>query len=89
MPAAPRPGLRYRQEYLAGEAEDRAQVVSVAERVEILGAVRSRALMTRDLNPLTGQTELKLYVRGIGPVLGIGLVRGAAREQLVGFRPGR
>ena len=26
MPAHPRPGMQYRQEYLAGEAEDKARV---------------------------------------------------------------
>src|SRR5918995_4623438 len=29
MPARPRPGLRYRQEYYEGEAEDRAEIVSL------------------------------------------------------------
>ena len=31
----PQPGLAYRQEHLAGEAEDRAEVVSLTEEVSI------------------------------------------------------
>ena len=35
MPARPTVGMRYRQEYYAGEAEDRAEVVSLGEQVEV------------------------------------------------------
>ena len=39
VPADPQPGLTYRQEYLAGEAEDAATVLSLDEMVD--GPVRS------------------------------------------------
>ena len=32
MPASPRPGMRYRQEYYAGHAEDRAEILSRRSR---------------------------------------------------------
>jgi len=53
MPADPRPGLSYRQEYLAGEAEDTGAVVTVGEeQVEVpYGHFGKRVLMTRDLMP--------------------------------------
>ena len=35
MPANPVPGLEYRQEFYAGEAEDRAKVLSVDEQTEV------------------------------------------------------
>ena len=35
MPARPRPGLRYRQEYYAGHAEDRARIVSRREQAGV------------------------------------------------------
>jgi hypothetical protein len=35
MPAHPRDGLAYRQEYYKGEAEDEAEVLSTAEQVEV------------------------------------------------------
>ncbi len=37
MPADPRPGLAYRQEYYKGEAEDRARVLSVDDQAEVPG----------------------------------------------------
>ena len=86
MPAKPRPGLEYRQEYYAGEAEDRAEVMSLREQVEVpYGYFRGgRVLMTRDLNPLEPRIlEYKFYARGIGPVLAVGVSGGSDREELV------
>jgi hypothetical protein len=92
MPAKPRPGMRYRQEYYAREAEDRAEIVSLREQVEVpYGHFRrGRVLMTRDLNPLEPKVlEYKFYARGIGPVLAIGVSGGADREELVRYTRGR
>ena len=92
MPAKPKPGMRYRQEYYAGQAEDRAEIVSLREQVEVpFGHFRSgRVLMTRDLNPLDPKVlEYKFYARGIGMVLAVGVSGGADREELVRFTRGR
>jgi hypothetical protein len=92
MPANPRVGLRYRQEYYAGHAEDRAEIVSRADRVEVpFGYFKpGQVLTTRDLNPLQARIlELKFYARGIGPVLAVGVSGGSDREELVGYRRGR
>ena len=91
VPAKPRPGMRYRQEYYAGHAEDRAEVFSLTERAEVpFGYFRKgRVLMTRDLNPLEPKVlEYKFYARGIGPVLAIGVSGGSDREELVSYRRG-
>ena len=50
MPAKPRPGLRYRQEYYKGEAEDKGSIVSLREQAEVpFGHFRrGRVLMTKD-----------------------------------------
>jgi hypothetical protein len=91
MPARPRPGLSYRQEHYAGRAEDRAVVVSLRERVEVpFGHFRAgRVLMTRDLDALRPRSqELKLYARGVGPVLALGVSGGADREELVSYSRG-
>jgi hypothetical protein len=91
MPAKPRPGLRYRQEYYKGQAEDKAQVVSLKQQVEVpFGHFRpGRVLMTRDLNPLKPRIlEFKFYARGIGPVLAVGVSGGSDREELVSFKRG-
>jgi hypothetical protein len=92
MPANPKVGLRYRHEYYKGHAEDKAQVLSLKEQVEVpFGHYRpGRVLMTRDLNPLQPKIlEHKFYARGVGPVLTVGVSGGADREELVRFRPGK
>jgi len=90
MPARPRVGLRYRQEYLAGQAEDRAEVFSLSEQVEVPFGHFRRVLATRELNPLEPRVlEYKLYARGVGPVLALGISGGDDREELVSFRRGR
>ena len=92
MPARPKAGVRYRQEYYKGHAEDRANVLSLTEQVEVpFGHFRpGRVLTTRDLNPLKPKIlEYKFYARGIGPVLAIGVSGGSDREELVSYRRGR
>ena len=89
MPAHPRPGLRYRQEYYEGEAEDRARIVSVREKAEVPFGFFKRVLMTRDVNPLSPKVlEFKFYARGIGPVLAVSVSGGSDREELISFKKG-
>jgi hypothetical protein len=91
MPAEPRKGMRYRQEYSKGEAEDRAEVFSLAEQAEVpYGYFRpGRVLMTKDLNPLSPRIlEYKFYARGIGPVLAVSVSGGSDREELVTYSRG-
>ena len=92
MPAKPRVGMRYRQEYYKGHAEDKGEILSLREQVEVpfghFGP--GRVLMTKDLNPLKPKIlEYKFYARGVGPVLAIGVSGGSDREELVRYRPGR
>jgi hypothetical protein len=89
MPAHPRPGFRYRQEYYKGEAEDRARIVSLREKAEVPFGFFKRVLMTRDVNPLSPKViEFKFYARGIGPVLAVSVSGGSDREELVSFKRG-
>ena len=91
MPAKPRVGLRYRQEHYEGEAEDRAEVLSLREQVEVPAGHfrRGRVLMTRDLDPLSPKVlEYKFYARGIGPVLAVSVSGGSDREELVRYSRG-
>ena len=84
MPARPRPGLTYRQEYYKGEAEDRARIVSLREQAEVPAGHYRRVLMTRDWNPLDRKVlEFKFYARGVGPVLAVSVSGGSDREELV------
>jgi hypothetical protein len=90
MPAHPRVGMRYRQEYYRGHAEDRARVMSLRERAEVPFGFFGRTLMTRDENPLQPRgLEYKFYARGVGPVLAVSVSGGSDREELVRFRRAR
>jgi hypothetical protein len=84
MPAAPVDGLRYRQEYLADKAEDRAEVLSLDEWVTVpFGRFRG-VLMTKDFTPVEFDVlEHKLYARGVGPVMTLDISGGSGREELV------
>jgi len=85
--AHPRPGLRYRQEYYAGHAEDRAEVASLHGRARVPFGRFENLLVTRDSNPLSrGPAEHKYYAKGVGPVLGVS--GGGSREALVSFHKG-
>ena len=67
MPADPRPGGPYRQEYLPGEAEDMARVLSVDEALKVPYGSYVQVLVTRDWSPLDpGVAEHKHYAPGIG-----------------------
>ena len=48
IPADPAPGMRYRQEYYAGEAEDNGEVLSTAEMAEVPAGLYRGALLTKD-----------------------------------------
>ncbi len=89
MPAEPRPGLAYRQEHYAGEAEDRAKVLSVDEQAEVPFGHFTGALLTKDLVPLEPDvTEYKLYAPGVGPVLTLDVSGASGREELLSLQRG-
>lgn len=84
VPAEPEPGTRYRQEYLADEAEDEALVLSVSEQVEVPTGRYTDALLTRDTTPLEPEVaELKFYAPDVGPVMALQISGGTGREVLV------
>jgi hypothetical protein len=90
MPAQPRRGVSYREEYYKGHAEDRARVVSLREKAEVPAGYYKRVLMTREWNPLSSRTlEFKFYARGVGPVLAVSVSGGSDREDLVRYTPGK
>jgi hypothetical protein len=92
MPAKPRRGMRYRQEFAKGTAEDKGRVFSLNQQVEVpFGHYRrGRVLMTEDLDPLEPRAvEYKYYVRGLGPVLTLTVSGGSEREELIGYKRGR
>jgi hypothetical protein len=89
MPAAPKVGMKYRQEYYAGEAEDRGEILSLSEKAMVPFDSFEQVLMTKDTTPLDPKIlEHKFYARGVGPVLAISLSGGSDREELVGLTRG-
>jgi hypothetical protein len=90
MPAHPRVGMAYRQEYLKGHAEDRAKIVSRDERVKVPLRRFRHTLMTLETTPLEPDVlEAKFYARGVGVVLAVGLSGEADREVLTAMGGGR
>jgi hypothetical protein len=89
MFARPRVGMRYRQEFYEGHAEDRARIMSLRERAEVPFGFFRPVLMIREENPLEPRVlEYKFYARGVGPVLAVSVSGGSDREELVRFRRG-
>jgi hypothetical protein len=69
MPAHPKVGASFRQEYYKGRAEDHFQVLSLAANVITPYTASPRALLTKEWTPLEPDTlDHKLYVRGVGLV---------------------
>jgi hypothetical protein len=92
MPANPKPGITFRQEYYKGVAEDRAAVITVGEeRVEVpFGFFDSDVLMTRDLVPLEPKVqELKFYARDVGPLLSVHTDGAGGRAELISYAAGK
>jgi hypothetical protein len=84
LPARPSPGAGYRQEYLKGQAEDAATVVSTTEQVQVPTGHYTGALMTRETTALEPDTtEFKFYARGIGEVMAVQTSGGTSTERLV------
>jgi hypothetical protein len=70
MPAQPKAGDRYRQEYYPpGQALDEAHVIGYRGPVSVPYGTFKRVLVTSEFSPLEPQTERKYYVPGVGEVL--------------------
>lgn len=86
MPAEPRVGDAYRQEFYEGEAEDKGRIVSTSASIDIPFGTYDDVLQTEDTTPLEpGLVERKYYVRDIGVVLEETVAGGSDRVVLVEF----
>jgi hypothetical protein len=69
MPADPKVGQTYHQEYYPGEAMDMAKVISLNTSVTVPYGSFDHALDTKEWTPLQPVFfEKKYYVRGVGPL---------------------
>ena len=84
MPANPEPGMAYRQEYYEDEAEDNGAVLALGQQADVPAGHFDDALLTADTIALEPDVlEYKLYARGVGLVLALGISGGGGREELV------
>jgi hypothetical protein len=69
MPAHPKPGDAYRQEYYPpGKALDEARVLRLTGRATVPYGTFGHLLVTSEYSPAEPQTEQKLYAPGVGEV---------------------
>jgi hypothetical protein len=69
MPADPRPGDAYRQEYYPpGKALDQARVLRRNGTLTVRYGSFKRLLVTSEFSPLEPQTERKYYAPGVGEI---------------------
>jgi hypothetical protein len=87
MPAHPKVGQAFRQEFLKGQAEDHFKILSRRGQVSVPFVSSKRALKTRETTPLEpGVVDAKLYVRGIGTVKETTVKGGTEHFELVSFK---
>jgi hypothetical protein len=90
LPGDPEVGLRYRQEYYEGEAEDRGEILSLDEQAEVPFGSFDGVLKTKDTTPLEPDVlEHKFYAKDVGPVLVVAISGGSGREELLRFTRGQ
>jgi len=84
MLANPIPGMWYRQEFYAGEAEDVGQVLSIYEMVTVTYGSFTDCLQTAEWNLLEpGIVEHKFYAPGVGLLKAIAVKGEKGYEELV------
>jgi hypothetical protein len=89
MPAQPRVGDGYQQESLPGVAEDRGEVLSLDESVNVPFGSYIDVLQTEDTTPLEpGLVERKYYAPGVGLVREETVLGGSERVELVNYAGG-
>jgi hypothetical protein len=87
MPADPRPGLVYRQEFYKGQAEDNGEVLSKHEMVDVKYGHFTSALLTKDTATIEPDVlEYKFYAPGVGTVLTLDIAGGTGREELLSVK---
>ena len=87
LPAKPKVGMSYREEYSKGVAEDQSRVLALDEQAEVPAGHYKPALMTEDFSPIEPDvSELKFYAKGSGQaVLAVDVSGGSDREELVNY----
>jgi hypothetical protein len=87
LPAKACVGLRYREEYSKGVAEDQSRVLAVDAQATVRAGHFTHALLAEDFSPIESNvSELKFYAKGSGQaVLAIDVSGGSDREELIEY----
>lgn len=84
LPAEPRPGQRYRQEYYRGQAEDNGEVLATRQLAQTPAGTFRDVVLTWDTITIEPDVaQYKMYARGLGLVQTVGVSGGTARETLL------
>ena len=88
LPAKPKVGMSYREEYAKGLAEDQSRVLALDEQAQVPAGHFKPVLMTEDFSPIEPKvSELKFYAKGSGQaVLAVDVSGGTDTEQLVKYK---
>jgi hypothetical protein len=83
MPADPESGISYRQEYYKDQAEDNGEILSTNEMADVpFGHFEDMLLEKNTITIEPDVLEYKLYAKGVGMVLALGISGGGGREEL-------
>ena len=87
LPAEPKVGMSYREEYSKGVAEDQSRVLALDGQAEVPAGHYKDVLMTEDFSPIEPKvSEVKFYAKGSGQaVLAVDVSGGSDMEQLVKY----
>jgi hypothetical protein len=86
VPANPKQGMTYREEYYAGHAEDAAEVLNVGSQVQVPFGRFREAMLTRNFSTIEPTVEeMKLYAKDIGPVMELLVSGGSGRTELLSY----
>ncbi len=84
MPAQPRVGDGYQQEYRKGVAEDRARILSITEQREVAAGTFEDLVQTEDTTPLEPElVERKYYAEGVGVIYEETIAGGDEQVELI------
>jgi hypothetical protein len=87
LPADPKVGLSYREEYSKGVAEDQSRILALDQQAQVPAGHYTGVVMAEDFSPIEPDvSELKFYAPGSGQaVLAIDVSGGSDMEQLVKY----
>jgi hypothetical protein len=89
VPASPKQGMTYREEYYASHAEDGAEVLGVNSQVQVPFGRFKNAMLTRNFSTIEPTVEeMKLYAKGVGPVMELLISGGSGRTELLSYTKG-